>query len=533
VNNESCNIWKKRTAQLIVNFAVLLVLLVSGGCVSPPKLTAEDRRSDVEFLARWAKDYHACVEVNSKVAGMPDYEKLLGKYMDLAEQAETNEAFLQVLWGYYTLIGASGHAYLLDEDQLLGYMLDSWQHDAKGLSDIPWRRFWEARYWAKLQKKGFSHAPFRIIRQGDDYFTGEDWSFWWKRIPAGSQIVRVNGMSCSEYKNYLKRQTALRYVAGDADVLAEQWLVMNEGPDFKGWQVSFRLPNGKTCDSFVPKRKGPPRNIKKTKFTNWNKGNCECVELSDEVGYVRIKAMMPPGRWQKSDEKKIRRFLEKSQGRYKRLIIDLRHNRGGDSRYTYDTLIRPFLDKPLVYKQITAIKRKAHTGLYIVRGTCSFEAWETAVEGVPPPPGFDANVWDFIEIHREVKPSNRYAFDGDMYVLMDRRSASATETYLDAVKRTGLATLVGQRSCGALCGFIIAPVMRLPASGMIFRMEGDLDINPDGTFNELVGVKPDVELPCCPLPDRADREILLKDPWIQAVINGLSTPIADTSAQHQ
>ncbi|UCC45211.1 MAG: hypothetical protein JSU65_04650, partial [Candidatus Zixiibacteriota bacterium] len=112
----------------------------------------------------------------------------------------------------------------------------------------------------------------------------------------------------------------------------------------------------------------------------------------------------------------------------------------------------------------------------------------------------------------------------DMYVLMDQYSASATETYLDAVKRTGLATLVGQRSAGAGGDYIIAPVMRLPASGMIFRMAADLDINPDGTFLELTGVQPDVELPSCPLPDRVDREILLKDPWIQAVINGLSTP---------
>jgi len=527
VKNERCTIWKKHTAQLIVVFTIiLLVLFGTGGCQSPPRLTAEDRRSDVEFLARWARDYHACVEVNSKVRGLPDYEKLLPEYMDLAEQAETNEQFFQVLWGYYTLIGASGHGYLLDEDHLLGYMLDSLRHDAKGLSDIPWGQFWEARYWPRLQKEGFSHAPFRIIREGDDYFTGEDWSFWWKYIPEGSQIVRVNGMSCSEYQDYLKRETALRYVAGDADVLAEQWLVMNEGSGFKGWQVSFRLPNGKTCDRFVPKRKGPPRNAKKTKFTDWNKGNCECVELSDEVGYVRIKAMVGP--WEKSDGKKIRRFLEKSQGRYKKLIIDLRHNSGGSAIYTYENLIRPFLNEPLVYKQISGIKRKAHTDLFVVRGGCSYDAWETAVEGFPPPAGFDANVWDFFEISREVKPSDRYAFDGDVVVLMDRRSGSATETYLDAVKRTGIATLVGQRSF-----FIIAPVMRLPASGMIFRMEGDLDINPDGSFNELVGVQPDVELPSCPLPDRADKEILLKDPWIQGVISGFSTPIADLSAQHQ
>jgi hypothetical protein len=294
VKNESRNIWKKCTAKLIVVFAILLVLFGSGGCLSPPKLTSKDRRSDIEFLARWARDYHPCVEVNSKVAGMPDYEKLLPRYMDLAEQAQTNEEFLQLVWGYFTLIGASGHGYLLPENMLLTYMEDSWRRSTKGLSDIPWAQFWEARYWAKLHKKAFAHAPFPIIREGEDYFTGEDWCYWGKRIPEGSQIVAVNGMPCSEYKDYLKRETALRYVAGNADRFTESLLVMNEGPGFRGWDVSFRLPDGSECDRFVPRRIG--RRLDKSRFTNWRKENCKCVVLSNEVGYVRRSAAFSKSR---------------------------------------------------------------------------------------------------------------------------------------------------------------------------------------------------------------------------------------------
>ena len=504
---------KKYAAQLIVVLGIMLVLFGSGGCVFPPRLTAEDRRSDIKYLAQWAKDYHACVEVNSKVAGLPDYEKLLPKYLDLAEQAQTNEEFLQVVWGYFTLIGALGHGYLLDEESLLGYMDDSWRTGTKrGLSDIPWGQFWEAMYWAKLHKKGFAHAPFLISRKGADYFTGEDWCYWGKRIPEGSQIVAVNGMSCSQYKDYLKRETSLRYVAGDAERFTEPLLVMNEGPGFRGWDVSFRLPDGSQCDRFVPRRKGQ-RRLDKSRFTNWRKGNCECLELSDEVGYVRIKVMI--GAWEKSDGKKIRRFLEKSQGRYKKLIIDLRHNGGGSPTYVLANLIRPFLNEPLVYKLVSGIKRKVLTDdLYFVR----IGAWETAIDEVPPPAGFDPNQWVFHEMHREVPPSDRYAFDGDVYVLMDQVSASATEIYLDVVKRTGLATLVGQRSQGAGGDYMIAPVMRLPTSGMIFRMEGDLDINPDGSFNELVGVQPDVDLPPAKLPATLTKEELLEDEWIKWVL---------------
>ena len=510
----------KHTLPVIASFLVLV-----SSCA--PHLTAEQRRHDVAALARWAKDYHACVEVNSTVAGMPDYEKLLPKYMDLAEEAESNEEYLQVVQGYFTLIGASGHGYMLPEELLWLYLVDSLFQRPKGLSDIPWSRFLGARYWAKLQNRSFCHAPFRIICQGDDHFTAEDWSYRRKRIPQGSQIVAVNGMSCSEYREYLKRETALRYVAANADLLTRHLLVINEGPGFKGWSVSFRLPDGGERESFVPKRKGHPASVK-PKFTDSRKDNCVCVELTEEVGYVRVKSMRQSS---KSEEKEIRRFLNKSQGRYEKLIIDVRHNPGGSTIYTYEALLRPFLDEPLVYKQTTGIKRKLLTdfdpeSVSGLRGGCSRWAWQTAVDEIPPPKGFDPNQWIFHEISREVKPSDRYAFDGDVYVLMDRQSASATETYLDAIKRTGIATLVGQRSYGAMGGDIMPPVMRLPESGMIFRMEADLDINPDGSFNELTGVQPDVELPPCQLPDRTDREILLKDPWIQAVINGLNTPVA-------
>lgn len=88
--------------------------------------------------------------------------------MDLAKQAETNEMFFEVVPDYYTLIGA-----YLPEGELLWYALDSLRHDAKGLSDIPWIRRWEARHWVKLLRESFVHTPFQIVCGGEDYFTTE------------------------------------------------------------------------------------------------------------------------------------------------------------------------------------------------------------------------------------------------------------------------------------------------------------------------------------------------------------------------
>ncbi|MBN1125022.1 MAG: hypothetical protein JXA82_08440 [Sedimentisphaerales bacterium] len=494
-------------------------LLLLSSCA--PHLTAEQRRRDIEYLATWAKDYHPCVEVNKTIKGLPSYEAILSDYLKLAEQAQSNEEFFHVVWGYVNLIGASGHGYLLDEESLWSYMLDSLWNRGKGMSDIPWHQFHEASYWARLYDHSFVHAPFRIRHQEGEYFVEEDWGRQNIRIPKGSRILRINGMPCSTYVQYLKEKTWLRHVVGNTNWITKHLLVIREEGGCKGWNVVFRLSDNSEHAVLVPYKQGfPPGNAKE--FTDYRKGNCICVELAEDVGYIRIKAMAHYHR--EGDEKKMRRFLTESGGAYKKLIIDIRQNGGGSTFYVYDTLIRPFLDETAVYKQTTGIKRKflADTDpAYVerLRGGVSTWAWETKIEETELPKDFDPNEWIFYEITREVKPSQRYAFQGRLYVLIDGGCGSATDTCADTLKRTRLAILVGQPTAGSLGGYLMATTLRLPESGMIFRMEADLDINPDGSFNELVGVQPDVILPACSLPERMDKETLLKDPWIQTILN--------------
>jgi len=61
-------------------------------------------------------------------------------------------------------------------------------------------------------------------------------------------------------------------------------------------------------------------------------------------------------------------------------------------------------------------------------------------------------------------------------------------------------------------------MVRLPASGMLFRLEADPGINPDKDFNEIVGTSPDIELPPAKPPVTFTKEDLLKDEWITWVL---------------
>ena len=72
--------------------------------MSPPKLTGEDRRSDIEFLARWARDYSPLVELNEKHKGTPSYEALLPQYAEFAAQAKSDDEFCLIVLQYFKVM---------------------------------------------------------------------------------------------------------------------------------------------------------------------------------------------------------------------------------------------------------------------------------------------------------------------------------------------------------------------------------------------------------------------------------------------
>ena len=528
MKTKSRNVWAQHAARLITVCAILLVLFGSGGCASPPKLTAEDRRSDIDFLARWARDCHPCVEVNEKYKGTPSYETLLPKYMKFAEEAETNEEFCLVVLHYFNIIGVSGHAYMLSDDWLEACAVGS-------LLGIDWgigpRQFLRARYWPRVAGglSVYAHPPFRVMCKGDRYFTHDDWQYDGTTVPEGSEILKVNGMTCPDYLDFIKIDTVLKYDAF-RDKADPHLMIIDEGSSFRGWQVDLRLPDGSDLSVFVAKVKGLPAPIDGWPWP-WNAEpaeNCTCIELTGEIGYVRIRSFLPKLHgyvfkgYIRRERKKIAAFLKQAQGKYKKLIIDLRNNGGGDPVYFRDNLIAPFLDQPLTWKGTTGVKRKFLTETK--RSTLRFLRKDASVmhkhvQEVGPPDGFDGARWVFYEITQQVEPADRYDFDGQIYVLINDGSSSATDSYADAVKRTGMGILVGQNTGGTGgVSYLIPPMVRLPASGMIFRTEADLGINPDGSFNEIVGTSPDVELPPAKPPASFTKEDLLKDEWIEHII---------------
>ena len=149
---------------------------------------------------------------------------------------------------------------------------------------------------------------------------------------------------------------------------------------------------------------------------------------------------------------------------------------------------------------------------------CFITGYVIETREVKPPDGFAENDWVFYEITRQFRPSERYNFQGKIYVLINGGCWSATDDYADLVKRTRLGTVVGQNTSGSGGAHLAPGVIRLPRSGMIFRVETELLLRPNGEVNELFGTEPDVRLPSASPPRSITRDDLLQDAWIKEIV---------------
>lgn len=512
---------------------IFLFLFATGGCVTAPKLTAEDRKRDIQFLADWSRDCNPFVELNEKYKNTPSYEELLPRYLEFAEQAETHEEFYQVVNGYFRVIGATGHFYPLGEQLLKWGKIGSILGIIKlGVTPGQCDR---GRYWARLSKtiSTRAHPPFHVEGNEGKYFTGDDWQYDGTTIPKGSEILKINGMTCSDYLEHVKTNTSLKYDAYPKGWVDYYLMIIDEGPDFKGWQVEFGLPDGNTLMAFVPKVKGFPSPKEPGVWTKLPKENCTCLELTDDVGYIRVKACMEGPLsylfrgYIKRDRNKIKNFLKRSEGKYTKLIIDMRNNGGGLPQYGCDALVSPFLDKPAMYSQVVGVKTKYLTDtdksvLEFLRDEVSTpKGYVIRITEIQPPEGFDPNQWTFYEVTRKIEPRNRYNFKGELYFLINGGCYSAADDILNGLKRIGIATLVGRNTGGGAAGFVAPPVISLPGSGMAFRVETDVVINPDGSYNEISGTPPDIELPVADPPKSITKADLLEDEWVRKIIDDL------------
>lgn len=86
-------------------------------------------------------------------------------------------------------------------------------------------------------------------------------------------------------------------------------------------------------------------------------------------------------------------------------------------------------------------------------------------------------------------------WNGPLFVLADRGSASATEAFVAMLKDNEAATVIGERTYGAGCGYLDGGLpLEMPNSGLEVWMPDCARYRLDGT-NEIEGIEPDIPVP--------------------------------------
>jgi len=202
------------------------------------------------------------------------------------------------------------------------------------------------------------------------------------------------------------------------------------------------------------------------------------------------------------DNEKLQNFYRYIAG-FDHLIVDIRQNGGGDSRFFPALVMAPNIAEPLDYHFYMLLMEGEHNRRLLAPW---FERWW---DGLTPYPVFEPihddlldrlthlNADDAVQLdsywtwRSAIRPTHygRPLFGGKIWLLTSSANFSASEQAAAIAKQTGFATLVGETTGGD--GIGINPlVVALPNTGVVVRYSSVYGTDPLGRNNQEFGTDP-------------------------------------------
>jgi C-terminal processing protease CtpA/Prc len=317
--------------------------------------------------------------------------------------------------------------------------------------------------------------------QNDIYIVNVGTSYA-KLIPRGCKILKVNDISVIEYLN----QNVYPYLT-DPDYIikslgAESLLTVIKGSDLN---ITIEKPN-LIQEKIKIFTFGFPEGWYYAESPKSNYKLLEFKQLENNIGYVAINSFMDPS--------VVKEFIELLPKLYKQngLIIDLRHNGGGNSS-NGDEIIKYLTNKPYFF-EVQSSTRK-HIASYKATGALGDSAYANWL-GVgiwhnnPYIDYYYGNAWEMEQNNKIKNNVHNKKLLMPLVVLIGNNTASAAENFLIGLDYLKRATFIGQKTAGST-GMPIC--FDLPNGGW-FRICTCKSTYPDGRKFVGVGIKPDIAI---------------------------------------
>lgn len=266
---------------------------------------------------------------------------------------------------------------------------------------------------------------------------------WWVGVRPGMRLVSMDGEEA--LARFARASGATRHSSTERARESRILRKMFEGEQGATATLRFARADGSEFEASLSRRLFNTRPIVTTR------------KLPSGVGYVRFTGFSALLQSQVLDA--VRGFRD-ARG----LIVDVRGNGGGSLLFS-QALIRAVLREPIEKNQRLTRDGKPVTLLF--------------------------GLVDAIKVDERFEPSED-AFKGPLAILVDARSASASEVLAATLQDVGRAIIVGQPTCGCLLGYL--GYAAIPGGGELAYSEIGF-VTPKGKRVEGEGVVPDIVVP--------------------------------------
>lgn len=263
-------------------------------------------------------------------------------------------------------------------------------------------------------------------------------------------------------------------------VKLEPWLEVLEDPVVRSryWYVEENKDNGNVTDAYA------------------NSGNIILEKWSEtSTAYIKINSFNHFNI--ENDWETLQPFLNDLDDVHS-LIIDIRGNSGGDTTYWAQYLIPELIREPKDFSQYFCFRGGEYSESFIdfILGYKYSEMQvidEAFIQELSsnPPEEIKTDFKYYVKNTLHIDPIDDKGYRGDIYLLVDSHVASSSESFVQFMRDTELAYIIGEPTSGESSGFD-SLLLKLPNSGFVFQFPGAMVLNSDGENTEEVIVSPDV-----------------------------------------